>query len=721
MQNRSHIITDVVHVAPVARAVSRHARAVRSIHSIHHAPGQIRGCAVILLALATAACADSLAGPAAPEHVAAASADVQPNPTQFATIRWNEITRALVVKYRTDPSSRPFATVSLAQFVAVQETGDAGFKTPADARAAVAGASAAVLAYLYPADAAFLEAELRDQLSREEQGERAAARMAAAEAIGRAVAGRVIARAKTDGVGAPWTGQVPTGPGLWLAPTLPALPSTPTLGQARAFYLASNDQLRPPAPPAFGSEAFREALAEVRSVTDARTPEQAALAVKWAYSSGSIRTPGYWNVVAADLIHRDRLDEKRAARVFAVLNIALSDATIACFDAKYTYWLIRPSQADPAIKLTISLPTHPSFPSSHSCTSGAGAEALSAFFPGDAERLHALADEIGISRLYAGLHYRFDIDAGLAIGEAAGRLAVWGAKAVGLRTLVEWRARMMRTSGARARRHSCIRVWIRHGCPAARRVLHWQRERIPESRPSRAQGRCMESELTAAIARDGFTIWPGELSQLEADVLLGELEPLARAADGRGGVRHLLRRSLGVRRLASSGPIRALAEAILGPHCVAVRAILFDKTPAANWKVAWHQDVTVAVRVRRPAPGFGPWSEKEGVTHVQAPAEVLEGMVALRVHLDDCGPDNGPVRVVPGSHRAGRLSAEAAKSWQARAAPVECLAARGGVLAMRPLLLHASSPARVPAHRRVVHIEYAEGPLPGGLEWHEAV
>ena len=103
------------------------------------------------------------------------------------------------------------------------------------------------------------------------------------------------------------------------------------------------------------------------------------------------------------------------------------------------------------------------------------------------------------------------------------------------------------------------------------------------------------------------------------------------------------------------------------------------------------------------------------------PADVLERMVAVRVHLDDCGASNGPLRVVPGSHRVGRLSAEAIEVWRRGAAAVECLVARGGLLAMRPLLLHASSQARVPAHRRVIHIEYAAGALPGSLEWYDAL
>ena len=112
-------------------------------------------------------------------------------------------------------------------------------------------------------------------------------------------------------------------------------------------------------------------------------------------------------------------------------------------------------------------------------------------------------------------------------------------------------------------------------------------------------------------------------------------------------------------------------------------------------------------------PGFGPWSIKSGVPHVQPPVEVLEQMVAVRLHLDDCGEENGPVRVLPGSHRLGRM---VNPPWGVPSG-VSCVVPRGGVLLMRPLLWHASSPAASPAHRRVVHIEFAAMPLPGGLKW----
>jgi ectoine hydroxylase-related dioxygenase (phytanoyl-CoA dioxygenase family) len=215
---------------------------------------------------------------------------------------------------------------------------------------------------------------------------------------------------------------------------------------------------------------------------------------------------------------------------------------------------------------------------------------------------------------------------------------------------------------------------------------------------------------------------PSNLPSSNFDLLTGALEELGAVEElgARGGVRDAFRLLPAVRRIAVSEPMWTLAEALLGPECAAVRAIVFDKTPGANWKVSWHQDLTIAVRERHEEPGFGPWSTKAGIVHVQPPADILERMLTLRLHLDSCGPSNGPVRVLPGSHRAGRLSAGSIAAWRTRTEPHVCVAERGEILAMRPLLLHASSPSTSPEHRRVIHIEYAAADLPEELEWFEA-
>lgn len=228
---------------------------------------------------------------------------------------------------------------------------------------------------------------------------------------------------------------------------------------------------------------------------------------------------------------------------------------------------------------------------------------------------------------------------------------------------------------------------------------------------------------TEAIERDGFAVVEGVVDDATADALLPALAGVDHegAVSRRGSVhavRNLLQAVPRVRSLARMPSVRALVEPVLGPGCFVVRGILFDKTPDANWKVAWHQDLTIAVRARVDAPGFGPWSEKAGIAHVQPPAEVLRRMLTVRVHLDPCGPDNGPVQVLPGSHAHGRLAPDEVDRLRGAGTPVPCTCARGGALVMRPALLHASSPATRPGHRRVVHLEFAADDLPHGLEWH---
>ena len=228
---------------------------------------------------------------------------------------------------------------------------------------------------------------------------------------------------------------------------------------------------------------------------------------------------------------------------------------------------------------------------------------------------------------------------------------------------------------------------------------------------------------TAAIQRDGFAVVEQVVPSSVLDQVLAAVADVEgpAAVERRGSVhavRDLLHAVPAVRELARSAEVRGLVEPVLGPGCFVARGILFDKTPEANWKVAWHQDLTIAVRERRDAAGFGPWSEKAGIAHVQPPAAVLERMLTVRVHLDDCGPDNGPVQVIAGSHAHGRLAPDEVDRWRDGHEPVACTCARGGSLVMRPLILHASSPARVPAHRRVVHLEFAAEDLPDGLEWH---
>jgi ectoine hydroxylase-related dioxygenase (phytanoyl-CoA dioxygenase family) len=235
--------------------------------------------------------------------------------------------------------------------------------------------------------------------------------------------------------------------------------------------------------------------------------------------------------------------------------------------------------------------------------------------------------------------------------------------------------------------------------------------------------------LSERLERDGFVI----LDRVATPDRVAELIEATRvyatgSSDGlldrRGevyGGRDLLWRIDEVRRLAGSRALLDIAEKVLGPGAFAVRGLFFDKTPTANWNLPWHQDLTIAVRERRETPGFGPWTRKGGIAHVHAPAELLTRMLTLRLHLDDCGPESGPMRVMPGSHTSGKLDPGATATWAARAGEraVDCLVPAGGAVIMRPLLLHASASGTGPGRRRVIHLEYAVDALPGGLHWYE--
>jgi ectoine hydroxylase-related dioxygenase (phytanoyl-CoA dioxygenase family) len=221
-----------------------------------------------------------------------------------------------------------------------------------------------------------------------------------------------------------------------------------------------------------------------------------------------------------------------------------------------------------------------------------------------------------------------------------------------------------------------------------------------------------------AIAANGWAVTDPIVDASTVSELRECLAPLARA--GRGGARNLLDEPR-IAGLAAAPPLHRLASAVLGDSCFAVRALFFDKTPDANWKVVWHQDLTIATRRRVDASGFGPWTEKAGVPHVQPQIDILEHMLALRLHLDPCTVDNGPVRAINGTHRFGRIAPEEIDRIRAERPESVCLAAEGAVLAFRPLLLHASSLAERPVHRRVIHVEYAARPLPPPLAWHRRI
>jgi hypothetical protein len=169
--------------------------------------------------------------------------------------------------------------------------------------------------------------------------------------------------------------------------------------------------------------------------------------------------------------------------------------------------------------------------------------------------------------------------------------------------------------------------------------------------------------------------------------------------------------------LTRDGVMDRIARSKLGEQARPVRAILFDKTAETNWALGWHQDRTIAVKERREAPGFGPWSTKAGIRHVEPPFDLISGMVTLRAHLDAVDEDNAPLLVAKGSHLIGRVPAEKALEVAERMETLVCLASPGDVWAYRSAILHGSEASRAITHRRVLHVDYAASELPHGLLW----
>jgi hypothetical protein len=211
-------------------------------------------------------------------------------------------------------------------------------------------------------------------------------------------------------------------------------------------------------------------------------------------------------------------------------------------------------------------------------------------------------------------------------------------------------------------------------------------------------------EKPMKLAPDGFEMVKSVFSTAECAELIRELGPVSGAG----------------RRLEDFSAPNALV-ALAAKHMKntprAVRAIFFDKSPDTNWLVTWHQDLTIAVREKREVPGFGPWSVKEGISHVQPPLELLEHMLTLRLHLDDADAGNGTLRVLPGSHTLGKLDSDRIQSLRTESPDHLCTANAGDVLMMRPLLLHASGKSTSTRHRRILHVEFADFDLPDGLQW----
>ena len=300
--------------------------------------------------------------------------------------------------------------------------------------AVLSAVTAEMLRLLFPAAVAEITkraAEQRDAALL--SGRATPSDIAAGVALGRAVAAAVIARAGADGMrtaaGTPalWSAladsAIARGEEPWVSQESPPRPPMlANFGQVRTWTMSATElqALDPPPPPSTSSSQMRDELDEVRRTVSGLTREQLAIAIKWNDGAGTYTPSGHWNDIAAEYISDARMSEVRAARSYALLNMAMHDAAVACWRIKFRYFNPRPAQLDPSIRTLIGLPNFPAYPSGHSTFSAASAAVLTYLFPEGGPGFHTMADEAGISRLYGGIHYRSDIERGKEHGERIG-------------------------------------------------------------------------------------------------------------------------------------------------------------------------------------------------------------------------------------------------------------------------------------------------------------
>jgi membrane-associated phospholipid phosphatase len=275
--------------------------------------------------------------------------------------------------------------------------------------AVAAGAASEVLAYLFPDRAQFFRDQAAEAArSRIVAGVNYPTDIEAGLALGKKVASIAIERGKSDGTDAKWSGAVPEGAGKWNG-TNPILPMAATW---KPWVLASQSEFRSAPPLAYDSPEKRAELDEIKNFK--RTPITNNAASFWEHAVGGLRAHQYWNEQLSKKSLEYRLDASppRAARAFALPFITALDAGIACWDAKYSYWAPRPFMLDPDAKPVVTTPNHPSYPAAHACLSISVAKVMGYVFPRDAEMYAALGNEAAESRLWAGIHYRSDIEAG---------------------------------------------------------------------------------------------------------------------------------------------------------------------------------------------------------------------------------------------------------------------------------------------------------------------
>lgn len=413
------------------------------------------------------------------------------------TMRWNEIARDLAAQYNIPPNynadgtypvpnaadplayprfpfcnppyaARAFALLSVAQYDALVATYKykkqfnraAPYKTDATITpsvpksdlpsypsedAVIAAASRELLIFLFPGEKPLLETKATEHKnSRLWAGANVQSDIDAGELLGKAIAAKIIAYAKTDKMGAanaqvdvPKLRDDATKRGItnqWTSRELPVRPPMlPFYGNVKTwnFDSATKVAIRPAAPPAIGSTEFTKNLDELRDLSKNRTREQFRIASFWADGAGTYTPPGHWNRAATELIYKNKYSEIRAARTLALMNTAVQDAGIVCWDVKYYYLLPRPIQIDANLNASTGVPNFPAYTSGHSTFSAAAASVLGYIFPSEIPNLDALAKEASESRIYGGIHYRFDCEIGLTHGKKVGSYAITRGKADG--------------------------------------------------------------------------------------------------------------------------------------------------------------------------------------------------------------------------------------------------------------------------------------------------
>jgi len=354
--------------------------------------------------------------------------------TESANIGWTRIQIARHIKHKAMPTrgARGLALVHVAMH-------DAWLRAPTlplARRFALSQAAADVLGYLYPAEEDAFQ-RIVDQLVDRLGSDTPPLDITLAQQIGRQSAQHVIARAERDGAHRGWNGARlqwygdgrQFQPGTW-EPTPPYFyypPDEPFAPLWQPWTLTHAGQFRPPPPPAFGSPEYLAALQEVLDIGAKLSPEELAIAKYWVDGHGSATPPGHWNNLAIAEVAKTKLDEATTIRLFTELNVALADAFISCWDAKYHYWSIRPISA--AKKLLgrkfvppILTPPFPSYTSGHATFSGAASRVIARYIPSRKEALDKMAEEAAHSRLLGGIHFRFDNDQGLIAGR---KIADW--------------------------------------------------------------------------------------------------------------------------------------------------------------------------------------------------------------------------------------------------------------------------------------------------------